>query len=77
MWRPARRVFKVFVGNKLIDQWSADMVLPGDGASADSSVRRRITKVALHMGDVIRIEGIPDRIDRAALDYIELIRTVP
>jgi alpha-glucuronidase len=69
--------FKLFVGDQLIDTWSADMVLPGDGPSADSSVRRRIKGVALRQGDVIRIEGIPDKVDRAALDYFELIRIAP
>jgi alpha-glucuronidase len=69
--------FKLFLGDQLIDTWSADMVLPGDSPSADSSVRRRIKGVALREGDVIRIEGIPDKVDRAALDYIELMRTAP
>ena len=69
--------FKLFVRDQLVDQWSADMVLPGIAPSADSSTRRRIPALALHPGDIIRIEGIPDHDDPAALDYVEVIRLDP
>ena len=69
--------FKVSVGDQLVDQWHADMMLPGVAPSADSSVRRRIQGLALHPGDVIRIEGIPDHGDRSPLDYLEVIRVAP
>jgi alpha-glucuronidase len=69
--------FKLFVGDQLVDEWSADMVLPGDAPSADSSVRRRTKELVIRAGDVIRIEGIPDHGDRAALDYVEVRRVAP
>ena len=69
--------FKVFVDSRLVDEWNADMVLPGASPSADSSARRRIKELALRPGNVIRIDGIPDRGDRAALDYVEVIRLAP
>lgn len=65
--------FYVFVGQKLIDHWRANMLLPGREPSADSSVRRRIPRIHLQPGDVIRVEGIPDGGDRAPLDYLEIV----
>jgi alpha-glucuronidase len=64
--------FKVLVNDKMVAEWNADDHLPGRAPSADSSVRRRIEGVALHPGDVVRIEGIPNIADRAGLDYIEI-----
>ena len=64
--------FRVSIGDQLVDQWRADMLLPGTVPSADSSVRRRIKALTLRPGDVIRIEGLPDQDDRAPLDYIEI-----
>ena len=65
--------FTVVVNDQPIDSWDADMTLPGRGPSADSSVRRRIRGIALRPGDTIRIEGVPDQGDRAALDYVEIV----
>jgi alpha-glucuronidase len=65
--------FKVFVDDKMVDEWNADDHLPGRAPSADSSVRRRIPNVELHSGETIRIEGVPDIADRAGLDYIEVL----
>jgi alpha-glucuronidase len=69
--------FRVFVGPQLVEHWKADMELPGrvenvKTLSADGSVRHRIKGVALRPGDVIRIEGVPDGIERAPLDYVEV-----
>lgn len=66
--------FKVFVNDQLVDEWYGDMELPGSTPSADSSVRRRIKGLVLRPGDAIRIVGIPDRGDRASLDYIEVTK---
>jgi alpha-glucuronidase len=65
--------FRVFIGDRVVDQWRADGELPGPAPSADSSVRRRIQGLELRPGDVIRIEGVPDSGERAPLDYIEVI----
>ena len=64
--------FEIFLGDQMVDRWSADKLFPGRTPSADSSVRRR-TRLALRPGDEIRIEGAPDQGDRAALDYIEVV----
>jgi len=64
--------FRVFVDDKLVDQWVANGQLPATKIGSDSSTRRRIPELTLHAGDEIRIEGIPDRDEHAALDYVEL-----
>lgn len=65
--------FKVLVGDQEVAEWRADAMLPGDLPSADSSIRRRITGIALRPGDVLRIRGIPGGSERAPLDYIEVV----
>ena len=65
--------FRVFVSDKLVDQWLADDNLPATKPGGDSSTRRRIPGIALHPGDLIRIEGAPDSAERAPLDYIEIL----
>lgn len=66
--------FKLFAGDRLVDEWAADNNLPTAKIDGSSSTRRRIAAAALHPGDEIRIEGIPEGGDRAALDYIEIHR---
>jgi len=56
-----------------VDEWRADMLLPGKEPSADSSVRHRIKGLALRPGDVIRIEATADGAERAPLDYMEVL----
>ncbi|MGH9741476.1 MAG: alpha-glucuronidase family glycosyl hydrolase, partial [Candidatus Acidiferrum sp.] len=63
--------FRAFIGDQLIDEWVADDNLPATKPNADSSTRRRISGLALRPGDTIRIEGMPDGGERAALDYVE------
>jgi alpha-glucuronidase len=64
--------FRMFVGEKLVDEWKADAHLPFAKLGGDSSTRHRIRRVELHTGDVIRLEGISDGEERAPLDYIEI-----
>jgi alpha-glucuronidase len=64
--------FRVLVGDQVIDEWLADDHLPATKPGADSSTRRRITGLALRPGDNIRIEGVPDGEEHAALDYVEI-----
>jgi alpha-glucuronidase len=52
--------------------WSADASLPNRHLHGDNSTRHIVPNVELKPGDAIRIEGIPDGPDSAALDYIEL-----
>ena len=65
--------YKVSVNDQVVDEWRADMLLPGKEPTADSSVRHRTKGLDLRPGDVITIEGIPDGAERAPLDYIEIL----
>jgi alpha-glucuronidase len=64
--------YRVFVRNELIDEWSAHAHLPATQPNGDSSSRRQIPGLALHPGDEVRIEGLPDEGERAPLDYVEI-----
>jgi alpha-glucuronidase len=65
--------YRLWVGDQMIDDWTADARLPTKKIGGDSSTRHRIYGVALRPHDQIRIEGIPDHDENAALDYIEII----
>ena len=64
--------FKLWVGDQLIDEWSATDHLPARKLDASSSTRRVISGIALRKGDEIRIEGVPEGRELAALDYLEI-----
>jgi alpha-glucuronidase len=64
--------FRLFVGDQVVSQWAADDTIPTHQINAHSSTRRRARGIALRPGDVIRIEGVPDRGEPAALDYVEI-----
>jgi alpha-glucuronidase len=64
--------FSISVGDHVVEEWVANDHLPATKIGGDSSTRRRITGLALHPGDEIRIEGIPDREEHAPLDYVEI-----
>jgi len=68
--------FRVLVGDQVVDEWTANGILPATKIGGDSSTRRRIRGLALRLGDEIRIVGSPDREEHAALDYVE-IRSSP
>jgi alpha-glucuronidase len=65
-------LFLLFVNDQILDGWAADNNLPAKRPGGDSSTRRRIQGVALRPNDKIRIEGIPDREESAALDFVEI-----
>ena len=65
--------FKLSVGNQVVDEWSATDHLPARKLDASSSTRREVSGIALRPGDQIRIEGIPEGRELAALDYLEII----
>jgi alpha-glucuronidase len=64
--------FRALVGDRVVDEWVADDHLPATKPGGDSSTRRRILGLALRPGDNIRIEGVPDGEEHAALDYVEI-----
>jgi len=64
--------FKLFVAGQLVDEWLASDSLPTRKIDAHSSTRRSIAGLALRPGDEIRIEGLAQGDENAALDYVEL-----
>jgi alpha-glucuronidase len=64
--------FRVFLADQLVAEWLADDTIPTKTIDAHSSARRRIEGLPLRPGDEIRIEGIPDGGETAALDYVEI-----
>jgi len=66
--------FALIVNNQPVANWLADATLPSKRPNGDNSTRHTVFNIDLNPGDIIRIEGIPDGADPAALDYIELER---
>jgi alpha-glucuronidase len=66
--------YRVYVQEQLVDEWTAADRLPTAKVDSSSSTRRTISGVALRPGDRIRIEGVPNGGEIAALDYIEVLQ---
>ena len=67
--------FRMYVNDQLVNEWVADNHLPARRLGGDASTRRWIAGVALRPGDTVRVEGIPDGGDHAALDYVTVRKT--
>ena len=65
--------FRLLVGGQLVDEWTAADRLPTRRIDSSSSARRVVRGIALRPGDEIRIEGMRDGNETAALDYIEIL----
>lgn len=68
--------YRVFIAGKLVDEWTANLELPATKIGGDSSTRHVTPELMIKKGDEIRIEGIPDKDDHAALDYIEFLTDI-
>jgi alpha-glucuronidase len=64
--------FALEIDAKPVATWSANDQLPSRRPDGDNSTRFTASDVELQPGDAIRVTGIPDGEDPAALDYIEL-----
>jgi alpha-glucuronidase len=51
--------------------WTANASLPSPTLHGDNSTRHVVHAIDLKPGDVLRVDGEPDKSDPAALDYIE------
>jgi alpha-glucuronidase len=65
--------FKLDINGQTISTWSADAALPSKRPHGDNSTRFTAHGVARKPGDVIRVEGMPDGSDPAAMDYVEVL----
>lgn len=64
--------FRLSIAGRIAAEWAADDRLPTRKVDSASSSRRVIRGVTLRKGDEIRIEGLPDGGETAALDYVEI-----
>ena len=64
--------FQAFINAQEVGTWTADQWLPTRKPDSNSSTRQTVTGLALRPGDEIRLVGIPDAGERAAIDYIEI-----
>lgn len=64
--------FRLYVNDQLLQEWLADDALPTRRLDGHSSTRRVVRQVALRPSDVIRVEGLGQGGERAALDYVEI-----
>ncbi len=65
--------YRLFVNDRLIEEWLADDSLPTRKVDAHSATRRVVAAVPLRPGDVIRVAGVGQGGEQAALDYIEIL----
>jgi alpha-glucuronidase len=64
--------FELLDGTQVLGKWTADDSLPSHKPDSNTSTRHTFDRVALRRGDEIRIIGIPDGDERAAVDYIQI-----
>ncbi|MGC2658749.1 MAG: alpha-glucuronidase family glycosyl hydrolase [Bryobacteraceae bacterium] len=64
--------FSVFDGDQLLGEWKADLILPSSKIDAHNSTRHIIRNVALRTGDHMRVVGVPNGGEHAAVDYVEI-----
>lgn len=69
--------FAFFINGRQADSWSADALLPTTRPHGDNSIRHIVSDVVLKQGDILSIQGTPDAVDPAALDYIEFLANTP
>ena len=65
--------YRVQIGGRPVDEWVASARVPSAKIDGSTSTRRTVTEIALRPGDTIRVEGMPDGGETAALDYIEIL----
>ena len=64
--------YSLFVGDKPIDSWIADGQFGSPSPNGHTSTRHTVRSVRLSPGDELRVQVVPDGMESAALDYIEI-----
>jgi len=64
--------FQLLVGCQVVGQWLADDTLPSAKVNAHTSTRYTSASLMLRPGDQVRVVGIPDSGEQAAIDYLEI-----
>ena len=65
--------YGISVRGQMVDEWVSSAHVPSAKIDGSTSTRRTVAGIALQPGDPIRVEGIPDGGETAALDYIEIL----
>jgi alpha-glucuronidase len=65
--------YRVRINDQVVDEWTANFVVPTARLDSSSSSRRTIANIALRPGDIIDIEGTPNAGELAGFDYIEIL----
>jgi alpha-glucuronidase len=65
--------FRLVLNHQTLAIWEADMSLPGDAPSGDTTVRYTLRGVSLRPGDVLTVEGHPNDGEPAPIDYLTII----
>jgi alpha-glucuronidase len=68
-----RAGFTAYIGGQVVDAWVAADRLPSAKLDGSTSARRVVRGVMLKRGDEIRIAGVPEGGESAALDYVEVV----
>ena len=69
---PGTAHFTLGVNGRQIVSWAANDSFPSRRPDGDNSTRFTMHEVELKPGDTLRVDGVPDASDPAALDYIEI-----
>jgi hypothetical protein len=64
--------YRVLVAGKVVGEWTAADRVPSARLDGSTSTRRVVSGVVLKPGDEIRLEGVPEGREVAALDYLEI-----
>lgn len=65
--------FELAIDGQARGAWDADAQLPSRHPHGDNSTRHIVHDIMLKHGDTIRLKGIPDAADPAAVDYVEIL----
>jgi alpha-glucuronidase len=65
--------YSVEVAGRVVEEWKADLNLPNDRLNGHTSTRQVVRAVALHKGDVLMLTAWPDGMEKAPLDYFEIV----
>jgi alpha-glucuronidase len=64
--------YRLYLDARLIAEWKADNTLPFNQLNGDTSTRYTIHNVDLRPGETLKLEGLPNASEPAAVDYIEI-----
>jgi alpha-glucuronidase len=65
--------FRLLVAGQQVAEWVGDDHFPARKLDGAASTRIMVRGIALRPGDEVRVEGVPDGMDHAALDYVEIL----